>query len=60
MICSVHDLWTHWETSGSYAWDTPLLFFSVDIHTCKAFHNSEAIAFTRDVFGAKTIEYHGF
>ena len=54
--------WTHWETSGAhfYAWDSPVLFFSVDIYTCKAFHNSEAVAFTREFFGAQTIEYHGF
>ena len=31
--------WIHWETSGAhfYAWETPRLFFSVDIYTCKAF-----------------------
>jgi hypothetical protein len=54
--------WTHWETSGAhfYAWDTPLLFFSVDVYTCKPFHNGEAVAFTRDFFGADTIEYRGF
>jgi hypothetical protein len=54
--------WTHWETSGAhfYAWDTPLLFFSVDIYTCKAFHNVEAVNFTRDFFGAETIVHHGF
>lgn len=54
--------WTHWETSGAhfYAWDTPLLFFSVDIYTCKPFHNADAVAFTKDYFGAQTIEHHGF
>ena len=31
--------WVHWETSGVhlYAWEQPMLFFSVDIYTCKAF-----------------------
>ncbi|MGO9873090.1 MAG: S-adenosylmethionine decarboxylase, partial [Acidimicrobiia bacterium] len=32
--------WIHWETSGAhfYAWDQPLLFFSVDVYTCKPFN----------------------
>ena len=54
--------WTHWETSGAhfYAWDTPMLFFSVDIYTCKPFHDDEAVAFTKDYFGAETIVHKGF
>jgi S-adenosylmethionine decarboxylase len=54
--------WTHWETSGAhfYAWDTPTLFFSVDIYTCKPFHDAEAVAFTKDYFGAETIVHKGF
>ncbi len=46
--------WIHWETSGAhfYAWDQPLLFFSVDIYTCKAFDVQKAIDFTKDYFKA--------
>lgn len=49
--------WIHWETSGAhfYAWDRPLLFFSVDIYTCKAFDPEVAVAFTKEYFGAETI-----
>lgn len=49
--------WIHWETSGAhfYAWEQPLLFFSVDIYTCKAFASAEAEAFTKDYFKADTI-----
>jgi S-adenosylmethionine decarboxylase len=30
--------WIHWETSGAhfYAWETPKLFFSVDVYACKS------------------------
>ncbi|MGH8861356.1 MAG: S-adenosylmethionine decarboxylase [Jatrophihabitantaceae bacterium] len=54
--------WTHWETSGAhfYAWDTPRLFFSVDIYTCKAFHDDEAVAFTREFFDADPIVHRAF
>ena len=54
--------WIHWETSGAhfYAWDTPMRFFSVDIYTCKPFQDADAVAFTRDYFGASVIEHHGF
>ncbi|MEP6623503.1 MAG: S-adenosylmethionine decarboxylase [Acidimicrobiia bacterium] len=46
--------WIHWETSGAhfYAWETPKLFFSVDIYTCKAFDPVGAVDFTRDFFRA--------
>lgn len=49
--------WIHWETSGAhfYAWEVPLLFFSVDIYTCKAFDASAAVHFTRDYFDAPEI-----
>lgn len=49
--------WVHWETSGThlYAWEQPLLFFSVDIYTCKAFDPRAAVAFTQASFGASTI-----
>ena len=49
--------WIHWETSGAhfYAWEVPLLFFSVDIYTCKAFDATSAVRFTRDYFDAPEI-----
>jgi hypothetical protein len=49
--------WVHWETSGVhlYAWEQPMLFFSVDIYTCKAFDPVAATAYTRAFFGATTI-----
>ncbi len=49
--------WIHWETSGAhfYAWERPLLFFSVDIYTCKAFNPDDAIAFTKDYFNTAEI-----
>lgn len=49
--------WIHWETSGAhfYAWDEPLLFFSVDIYTCKAFDSQKTLDFTREYFGASEI-----
>jgi S-adenosylmethionine decarboxylase len=49
--------WIHWESSGAhfYAWDQPVLFFSVDVYTCKAFDPTAAVAFTQDFFKAATI-----
>ncbi len=46
--------WVHWESSGAhfYAWDTPMLFFSVDIYTCKEFDAERASEFTRSFFQA--------
>lgn len=40
--------WVHWETSGThlYAWESPLLFISVDIYTCAAFDPWAAVDFT--------------
>lgn len=54
--------WIHWETSGAhfYAWDTPRLFFSVDIYTCKPFNPQDAVKFTKQFFGAKELEYKEF
>lgn len=54
--------WIHWETSGAhfYAWDTPRLFFSVDIYTCKPFEDDAAVDYTRAAFRAHTIASHGF
>jgi hypothetical protein len=44
--------WIHWETSGAhfYAWEQPLLFFSVDIYTCKPFTADRVLSFTADFF----------
>lgn len=46
--------WIHWETSGAhfYAWEQPVLFFSVDIYTCKEFNPSTAVVFTKNFFNA--------
>ena len=46
--------WIHWENSGAhfYAWEEPMLFFSVDIYTCKRFDAVAASQFTRDFFDA--------
>jgi S-adenosylmethionine decarboxylase len=54
--------WIHWETSGAhfYAWEQPLLFFSVDIYTCKAFDVQAAVEFTREYFKADQVEYREF
>lgn len=54
--------WIHWETSGAhfYAWDRPLLFFSVDMYTCKAFDVYEVLDFTKKFFGIDTLEYKPF
>lgn len=51
--------WIHWETSGAhfYAWEQPLLFFSVDIYTCKRFDPRAAVEFTREFFNATQLEY---
>lgn len=49
--------WIHWETSGAhfYAWEQPVLFFSVDIYTCKAFDPQTAADFTRHYFEASEV-----
>ena len=54
--------WVHWETSGAhfYAWDQPVLFFSVDIYTCKAFDPDAVVSFTRDYFNATKIAARSF
>ena len=46
--------WIHWENSGAhfYAWEEPMLFFSVDIYTCKRFDAAAATEFTRDYLDA--------
>jgi hypothetical protein len=54
--------WIHWETSGAhfYAWEQPILFFSVDLYTCKPFDPKAAVAFTKEFFGVDTLEYKEF
>ncbi len=54
--------WIHWETSGAhfYAWEQPLLFFSVDIYTCKAFNPKSAVDFTQRFFNASEVEFKEF
>jgi hypothetical protein len=54
--------WIHWETSGAhfYAWERPLLFFSVDIYSCKAFDVSAALEFTRRYFDATKLSSKSF
>jgi S-adenosylmethionine decarboxylase len=49
--------WIHWETSGAhfYAWDQPVLFFSVDLYTCKAFDPAVVVAYTKSFFSAEVI-----
>ena len=54
--------WIHWETSGAhfYAWEQPLLFFSVDIYTCKAFEVDKVLKFTKDFFECEELEFKEF
>jgi S-adenosylmethionine decarboxylase len=54
--------WIHWETSGAhfYAWDEPILFYSVDIYTCKPFSEEGAVAFTRKFFESDILVSEGF
>jgi S-adenosylmethionine decarboxylase len=54
--------WVHWETSGAhfYAWEQPLLFFSVDIYTCKAFDPVTVIRFTQEYFEATQVVARSF
>ena len=54
--------WIHWETSGAhfYAWETPRLFFSVDVYACKAFKTEDVVAFTREFFDADDVVWMDF
>jgi hypothetical protein len=54
--------WIHWENSGAhfYAWEKPLLFFSVDIYTCKSFDHDKVLAFTTDFFHADPVVAKAF
>jgi len=54
--------WVHWDASGAhfYAWERPLLFFSVDIYTCKRFDAGRVVDFTADFFDARDVVASGF
>lgn len=54
--------WIHWETSGAhfYAWEQPILFYSVDIYTCKQFDPQVAVEFTKKFFGSESVAYREF
>lgn len=54
--------WIHWETSGAhfYAWEKPVLFFSVDIYTCKEFDEGVAVKFTQEFFDTSDIVSKAF
>ena len=54
--------WIHWETSGAhfYAWETPRLFFSVDIYACKAFVPADVVAYTQEFFNAHDMVWKEF
>lgn len=54
--------WVHWEASGAhfYAWETPTLFFSVDIYACKRFDVDRTVQFTKDFFDAPEVVAKAF
>jgi S-adenosylmethionine decarboxylase len=54
--------WIHWETSGAhlYAWEQPLLFFSVDIYTCAPFVAEDVVRFTRSFFETDEVVARAF
>ncbi len=54
--------WVHWEASGAhfYAWETPTLFFSVDIYACKRFDVDRVVQFTRDHFDSPEVVAKAF
>jgi len=54
--------WIHWETSGAhfYAWETPRLFFSVDIYACKAFIPQDVVSYTQEFFNADDMVWREF
>jgi hypothetical protein len=54
--------WVHWEDSGAhiYAWEDPLLFFSVDIYTCAAFDRVKVAEFTSAFFAAEEVVAKSF
>lgn len=54
--------WIHWETSGAhfYAWERPILFYSVDIYTCKKFDPITAANYTKHFFDSDSVECREF
>ena len=54
--------WIHWENSGAhfYAWEVPMLFFSVDIYACKPFDAVAAAQFTHDSLEALEVVARAF
>ena len=49
----------HWKESGIhiYSWDHRIpSFFSIDIYTCKSFHEKDVAEFTSRFFGKKLLE----
>lgn len=54
--------WVHWEASGAhvYAWEDPLLFFSVDIYTCARFDSVKVTEFTSAFFAAEEVVAKSF
>jgi S-adenosylmethionine decarboxylase len=54
--------WVHWEASGAhlYAWEDPLLFFSVDIYTCAKFDEVKVTEFTSAFFSAEEVVAKSF
>lgn len=49
--------WIHWETSGAhfYAWDRPVLFWSVDVYACKPFSALDAVDLAARHFGSDPV-----
>ena len=49
--------WVHWEASGAhlYAWERPMLFFSVDIYTCAPIDPRRVTDFTSKFFAAQEV-----
>ncbi len=49
--------WIHWETSGAhfYAWETPRLFFSVDVYACKPFSAGAVVDLSRRFFDSDRV-----
>jgi S-adenosylmethionine decarboxylase len=54
--------WIHWEASGAhfYAWEEPMLFFSVDIYACQPFDAVATTRFTRDHLDALEVVARAF
>jgi len=63
-VCSYDDAYgwcayMHWKESGIhiYSWDHRIpSFFSIDIYTCKSFHEKDVVEFTSCFFGKKLLE----